>query len=134
MQIIEVSVVGVRSAVITLKQRDTPMQFVLFPMIHLGTPGFYQAVMSRLGSCQLLVSEGIRGKSTTGSLLTLSYRLLRRNRKLAELGAVLDRKEQLRVLVLAGTQRAPVFLLSHGGCCLIHVGLRCAERSGGSRR
>src|SRR5260370_38645497 len=95
MQIIEVSVVGVRSAVITLKQGDTPMQFVLFPMIHLGTPGFYQAVMSRLRSCQLLVSEGIPGKATTGSLLTLSSRLLPANRRPCELAAVLVRKEQL---------------------------------------
>jgi hypothetical protein len=71
MQIIEVSVVGVRSAVITLTRRDSPMRFVLFPMIHLGTPGFYRAVTSRLGNCFLVVAEGIRGTSATGSVLTL---------------------------------------------------------------
>jgi hypothetical protein len=82
MQIVEVSIIGVRSAVITLKRPDTRMQFVLVPMIHLGTPEFYKAVTSRLHSCQLVVAEGIRGRSATGSVLTLSYRLLRRNRRL----------------------------------------------------
>jgi hypothetical protein len=82
MQIIEVSIVGVRSAVISLKRPDTPMQFVLIPMLHLGTPDFYKAVKSRLRDCQLVVAEGIRGRSATGSVLTLSYRLLRRNRRL----------------------------------------------------
>lgn len=82
-QIIEVSIAGVRSAIITLKRSDTPMQIVLFPVIHLGTPDFYKAVTSRLRGCQLVVAEGIQGKSATASVLALSYRLLRRNRRLA---------------------------------------------------
>ncbi len=82
MQIIEVSVIGVRSAVITLRRSDTPMQIVLFPMIHLGTKDFYDAVTARLRECQLVVAEGIRGRSGTTSLLTMSYRLLRRSRRL----------------------------------------------------
>jgi hypothetical protein len=82
MQIIEVSVVGVRSAVITFRRPDTPMQIVLFPMLHLGTRGFYKAVAARLRDCQLVVAEGIRGRSATGSLLTMSYRLLGRSRRL----------------------------------------------------
>jgi hypothetical protein len=82
MQIVEVSIVGVRSAVITVKRRGTRMQFVPIPMIHLGTPEFYKAVTSRLHDYQFVVAEGIRGRSATGSVLTLSYRLLRRNRRL----------------------------------------------------
>ena len=82
MQIIETSVIGVRSAVITFRRADTPMQIVLFPMLHIGTKGFYKAVTGRLRDCQLVVAEGIKGRSATTSLLTLSYRLLGRSRRL----------------------------------------------------
>ncbi len=82
MQIIEASVIGVRSAVITFRRHDTPMQIVLFPMLHLGTKSFYKAVATRLRSCQLVVAEGIQGRSATTSLLTMSYRLLGRSRRL----------------------------------------------------
>ena len=44
MQIIEASVIGVRSAAITFRRSDTPMQFVLFPMLHVGTPVLYKRV------------------------------------------------------------------------------------------
>jgi hypothetical protein len=90
MQIIEVSIMGVRSAVLSLKRPDTLMQIVLFPMLHLATPDFYNSVMSSLRDCQFVVAEGIRGKSVTGSVLTLSYRLLRRNRKLGLVVQKLD--------------------------------------------
>ena len=81
MQIIEESVIGVRSAVITFRRPATPMQFVLFPMVHFGTQGFYEAVSDRLRDCQLVVAEGGRGGSRT-SLLCMSYRLLGRSRRL----------------------------------------------------
>jgi hypothetical protein len=67
MQIVEVSVIGVRSAVITLTRRDTSMQIVLFPMLHLGSAVFYRQVTSRLRGCQLVVAEGIRGKRARGT-------------------------------------------------------------------
>jgi hypothetical protein len=82
MQIIEVGILGVRSAVITLRSRDSPVEIVLFPMIHLGAPAFYRAVRSMLGDCQVVVAEGIKGTSPSVSLLTLSYRLTRRNKRL----------------------------------------------------
>ncbi len=82
MQIVEASVIGVRSAVITFRRPDTPMQIVLFPMLHLGTEGFYKAVTAQLRTCQVVVAEGIRGRSATASLLTMSYRLLGRSRRL----------------------------------------------------
>jgi hypothetical protein len=75
MQIIEVSDLGVRSAVIWLQRRETPMRFVLFPMLHLGTPSFYAEVTRRLRACDLVVAEGIRGRSIQASALTLTYRL-----------------------------------------------------------
>jgi hypothetical protein len=62
-QLIEVSVTGVRSAAITLRRADTPLRFVLLPMLHLGSPAFYREVTERLGRCQVVVAEGIRGRS-----------------------------------------------------------------------
>jgi hypothetical protein len=82
MQIVEVSVTGVRSAVIMLRRQPTPLQFALFPMIHLGTPAFYEAVTERLAGCQLIVAEGVTGRSAAVRALTLAYRLPGRSRRL----------------------------------------------------
>lgn len=59
MQFIESSVVGVRSAVITLTRRDGPLRFVLFPMVHVAERSFYDAVAARIRrDCALVVAEG----------------------------------------------------------------------------
>ncbi|MEQ7128482.1 hypothetical protein ABN034_28660 [Actinopolymorpha sp. B11F2] len=79
MQLLEAGM-GLRSAVIELRRPGTPLRFVLFPMVHLGEPSFYTSVMDRLRDCDLIVAEGLRGRSRSGSLLTLSYRLVRRGR------------------------------------------------------
>jgi hypothetical protein len=83
MQLIEVSMAGVRSAVITLRAPGTPMRIILFPMIHAGTPGFYRSVTARLAGCDLIVAEGISGRSVVVQALTLAYRLPARSRRLA---------------------------------------------------
>jgi len=57
-QYIESSVVGVRSAVITLKRRTTPLRFVLFPMVHVAERSFYDEVTTRLRGCDHIVAEG----------------------------------------------------------------------------
>jgi hypothetical protein len=57
-QFIESSVVGVRSAVITLACRNGPLRFVLFPMIHVGERSFYAQVTARLRECAIIVAEG----------------------------------------------------------------------------
>lgn len=57
----------------TLEKRGCDVRFVLFPMIHLGAPGFYAEVGRRLRLCDLILSEGVAGSRT--SLVTLSYRL-----------------------------------------------------------
>jgi hypothetical protein len=74
-QLIEVSDLGVRSAMIRLQRRGTPLRFVLFPMIHVGAPSFYEEVARRLRTFDLVVAEGIRGPSATVKALTRSYRL-----------------------------------------------------------
>jgi hypothetical protein len=74
---------GVRSAAITLKAPGTAMRIILFPMLHLGSASYYQSVTSRLADCDLIVAEGIAGKSATARALTLAYRLPARRRRLA---------------------------------------------------
>lgn len=58
MQFIESSVVGVRSAVLTLARRESPMRFRLFPMVHVGERAFYREVTARLTNCAIIVAEG----------------------------------------------------------------------------
>lgn len=81
MQIVEVTGMGVRSAVINLQRRDTPLRFVLFPMIHLGRPEFFASVGARAGRCALVVAEGEGGSKRKVSLPALAYRLLRKHRR-----------------------------------------------------
>ncbi|MEV0807876.1 hypothetical protein [Micromonospora sp. NPDC050200] len=84
-QIIEVTDLGVRSAVIRLRRRGTALQFVLYPMIHMAKPAFYAAVTTRLKRANVVVAEGVGGgqrkRSVLVSALTLSYTVLRFNRR-----------------------------------------------------
>jgi hypothetical protein len=79
-QIVDVNALWVRSVVVTLRRRETPLTFVLFPMIHVGSPAFYADVLARVGECDLAVVEGV-GAAREVSLLTLSYRTIRFNRR-----------------------------------------------------
>ena len=94
MQFIEVSVTGVRSAVITLRAPDRPQRIVLFPMHHLGAPSFYAGVTARLGQCAVVLAEGIRERSLITRALTISYRLPGRR---ARLGLVEQRIDYSRL-------------------------------------
>lgn len=62
MQFVESSIVGIRSAVITLKHKTSPLRFVLFPMIHVAEQQFYDEVAARARLCQLIVAEGMPSK------------------------------------------------------------------------
>jgi len=55
MQLIDVTDFGVRSAVVWLQRRETPLRFTLFPMVHLGTTAFYADVTRRLERCRVVV-------------------------------------------------------------------------------
>lgn len=81
MQIIEVTGFGARSAAITLRRDDTPLKFVVFPMLHVASPAFYAQVRSRLKACDLIVVEGIQGKAAQVSAMTLAYRFAPRRRR-----------------------------------------------------
>lgn len=81
MQIIEITGLGVRSAVITMHRNDTTLRFILFPMMHVASPSFYARVRRRLSECDLIVAEGVRGKSRQLSAITLAYRFAPRWRR-----------------------------------------------------
>jgi hypothetical protein len=74
LQIIETTRFGVRSSVITLVRTGTPLKFVLFPMVHLAEPTFYEEVTSRLKGCDLVVAEGIV-RSPSIAAMMLAYRM-----------------------------------------------------------
>jgi hypothetical protein len=59
MQFLESSIIGLRSAVITLTSRATPLRFILFPMVHVAEQQFYDEVAARARLCQLIVAEGV---------------------------------------------------------------------------
>ncbi|MGP3637014.1 hypothetical protein ACTU45_27330 [Streptomyces sp. 24-1644] len=86
MQLIDVSDYAVRSAVIMMRRKDTPLKFMLFPMVHVASPAFYAQVKDRLAECDLIVLEGITGTSRRASMLLLAYRFapLRRRNGLVE--------------------------------------------------
>jgi len=73
-QFIEVTeLAGVRSAVIRFRGPGTELGFTLFPMIHLGEPGFYREVTARLRRCDLVVAEGVGAGSPAAEALAASY-------------------------------------------------------------
>ncbi|MFJ9563971.1 hypothetical protein ACIRQQ_28550 [Streptomyces fuscichromogenes] len=54
---------------------------MIFPMLHVASPTFYSQVRIRLRTCDLIVMEGIRGRSAGVSALTLAYRFAPRRRR-----------------------------------------------------
>jgi len=81
MQIIEATDFGVRSAAITLRRDETPMEFVLFPMLHFAAPSFYAEVRRRLRACEVIVSEGVSGPTLQSNAMDFVNRHLPRGRQ-----------------------------------------------------
>jgi hypothetical protein len=79
-QIIEVSVSGVRSAALQLRRPETSLRFRMYPMIHVGLPSFYADVATRLRDCDLIVAEGIEGLSEETAAITTMYEQSTRGR------------------------------------------------------
>jgi len=80
MQFIEKNSFNVRAAVYSLKQDATALEFIIFPMIHVGSREFYQEISRRLATCDLLLVEGV--KSRKAAILTLSYRVVKKIRRM----------------------------------------------------
>lgn len=62
MQIIENGPLGLRSAVLRLQSRNAACTYLLFPMVHIGEPAFYDAVADRAVGCDYILIEGVRHK------------------------------------------------------------------------
>jgi len=80
MQFIEKNSLNVRSAVYHLKKDNAGLEFVLFPMIHVGSKEFYDEVSRRLAACDLILAEGVNSKKA--NLLTFSYRIVKKIRRM----------------------------------------------------
>src|ERR1043165_6961755 len=80
MQVIEKNSFNVRSAIYRLKKDGSAIEFLIFPMIHVGSPEFYDEISKRLAGCDLILAEGVR--STRANLLTFSYRIVGRIRRM----------------------------------------------------
>jgi hypothetical protein len=79
-QLIEVSDVGVRAAIYRLAPRVSGPEFVLFPMLHVGTAAYYAEVARRLEQCDVIFMEGVSSRRIAH--LTLTYRVLARIKRL----------------------------------------------------
>ena len=73
MQLIEVSEVGVRAAIVRLTSPKSSLVWLAFPMIHLGEPSYYRQVEEKMAECDLVLAEGVDSKIVRA--LTSSYRL-----------------------------------------------------------
>ena len=80
MQFIEKNSFNVRSAVYHLKKDGAGLEFLLFPMIHVGSKEFYDDVSRRLGACDLILMEGVNSRK--GQILTLSYQVVKKIRRM----------------------------------------------------
>jgi hypothetical protein len=90
MEFIDSNSFDVRAAVYTLKHPSDPLEFIILPMIHVGTPEYYRKIRGRLEECDLILSEGVSG--TTSQILTLAYRFMVRRERLG-----LVTQDELRV-------------------------------------
>ena len=80
MQFIEKSFSGVRAAVYRLERSDWGLQFLVCPMIHIGSPDYYVEIQRRLTTCEAVLYEGV--SSRRAHFLTRSYRLVTKRRDL----------------------------------------------------
>lgn len=80
MQFTEKNSFNLRAAVYSLKRDPAGLEFVVFPMIHVGSREYYQEISRRLSTCDLILAEGV--KSRKARVLTISYRLVKKMRGL----------------------------------------------------
>ena len=80
MQFIEKNSFNVSSVVYCLKRDDSRLEFLIFPMIHVGSAEFYDEISRRLASCDLILAEGV--KSRRVKLITLAYRVVKHIRRM----------------------------------------------------
>ncbi len=80
MQIIESTAWAVRSARISLRHPKTGKTVVLFPMLHVGEPAFFQTVYDDAFSLDLVFVEGIN--SPIGRRIARSYSWIEHSKRI----------------------------------------------------
>src|SRR5882762_8569481 len=60
LQYLENSALALRAAHYALARDGQDQQFLLFPMIHIGTPEYYSQVRLRLEACDAILFEGVK--------------------------------------------------------------------------
>ena len=80
MQFTEKNSFNLRAAVYSLKKDSHGLEFLIFPMIHVGSREFYQEISRRLASCDLILVEGVKSRNV--AILTLSYRVVNKIRRM----------------------------------------------------
>lgn len=72
MQILESSMLGLRTARMLFRNGTSPVSFTLYPMVHVGDEHFYRETYGEAFSHDVVLVEGVR--SAVGRNLTRSYR------------------------------------------------------------
>ena len=80
MQFTEKNSFNLRAAVYSLKRDSRGLEFVVFPMIHVGSREYYEEINRQLSTCDLILAEGVKSKKAV--ILTLSYRFVKKMRRL----------------------------------------------------
>jgi hypothetical protein len=80
MQFIETGDLGVRSAIYQMRRATGGVEFMLFPLLHVGRRSFYEEVSRRLERCDTILVEGISSRRI--SLLFRAYGMVDRSRRL----------------------------------------------------
>lgn len=62
------------------KKRGTGLEFILFPMIHIGEKGFYEEIRTRLDECDVIFAEGVNTK--WADFLTFTYRAAAKSKRI----------------------------------------------------
>ncbi len=98
MQFIESSDLYVRAVIYRLSKDGYQLEYLLCPMIHIGSPQYYDEVLQRLMECDLIFVEGVHSKKI--SFLRQSMRFVGRSKRLglmhqsdADLARINDRTQ-----------------------------------------
>jgi hypothetical protein len=80
MQILESSVMGLRTARLSLRNPKFNIRITLFPMVHVGEPDFFQKVYADAFSHDVVLVEGVRSPITRR--ITRSYRWIKGSKRM----------------------------------------------------
>lgn len=100
MQILESSMLGLRTARMVFRSPGSPVSVTLYPMVHVGDERFYKETYDEAFSHDVVLVEGVR--SPVGRNLTRSYRWI----NFEKLGLVLQPKSPPQEAVPARIVRA----------------------------